>query len=158
MAPPPIFGRSVNPIPTGEGRLSTLITSGPSNIFHLPASLYTRSESYYYITSFTHLPIFSIFPIKNLIFSSLFFFRWTWGWLSNFCCCSWLRLYVWWQRRWHVRRCRGPLSGNFRFLWKNMFYGCHHYFYFPIPEALWNCMLRQGPMIRVCRSLGAIKD
>ena len=36
---PPIVGRSVNPIPTGEGRLSPPITTGPPNIFHLPASL-----------------------------------------------------------------------------------------------------------------------
>ena len=36
---PPIFGRSVNPIRTGEGRLSPPITTGPLNIFHLPASL-----------------------------------------------------------------------------------------------------------------------
>ena len=36
---PPILGRSVNPIPTGEGRLSPPITSGTPNIFHLPASL-----------------------------------------------------------------------------------------------------------------------
>ena len=38
-APPPIFGRSVNPIPTGEGRLSPPITTGTPNDFHLPASL-----------------------------------------------------------------------------------------------------------------------
>ena len=37
---PPIFGRSVNPIPTGEGRLYPLITTGTPNVFHLPASLY----------------------------------------------------------------------------------------------------------------------
>ena len=36
---PPIFGRSANPISTGEGRLSPPITTGPSNIFHLLASL-----------------------------------------------------------------------------------------------------------------------
>ena len=36
---PPIFGRSVNPIPTGEDRLSPPITTGTSNVFHLPASL-----------------------------------------------------------------------------------------------------------------------
>ena len=39
LAPPPIFGRSVNPIPTGEGRLSPSITTGTPNVFHLPASL-----------------------------------------------------------------------------------------------------------------------
>ena len=39
---PPIFGRSVNPIPTGEGRLSPPITTGTPNIFHLPASLPNR--------------------------------------------------------------------------------------------------------------------
>ena len=32
-------GRSVNPIPTGEGRLSPPIISGTPNVFHLPASL-----------------------------------------------------------------------------------------------------------------------
>ena len=37
--PPPIFGRSVNPITTGEGRLSPPITSGTPNVFHLPALL-----------------------------------------------------------------------------------------------------------------------
>ena len=36
---PPIFGRLVNPIPTGEGRLSPPITTGTPNFFHLPASL-----------------------------------------------------------------------------------------------------------------------
>ena len=30
--PPPIFGRAVNPIPTGEGRLSQPITTGTPNI------------------------------------------------------------------------------------------------------------------------------
>ena len=39
-APPhPIFGISVNPIATGEGRLSPPITTGTHNIFHLPVSL-----------------------------------------------------------------------------------------------------------------------
>ena len=37
--PLPIFGRSVNPIPTGEGRLSPPITTSTPNVFHLPASL-----------------------------------------------------------------------------------------------------------------------
>ena len=37
--PPPIFGRSVIPIPTGEGRLFPPITTGIPNVFHLPASL-----------------------------------------------------------------------------------------------------------------------
>ena len=36
---PPIFCRTVNPIRTGEGRLSPPITTGPPNVFHLPASL-----------------------------------------------------------------------------------------------------------------------
>ena len=35
----PIFDRSVNPISTGEGRLSPPITTGTPNVFHLPASL-----------------------------------------------------------------------------------------------------------------------
>ena len=38
---PPIFCRSVNPIQTREGRLSPPITTGPPNVFHLPASLQT---------------------------------------------------------------------------------------------------------------------
>ena len=37
---PPIFGGSVNPIPTGEGRLSPPITTGTPKVFHLPASLH----------------------------------------------------------------------------------------------------------------------
>ena len=37
--PSPIFGILVNPIPTGEGRLSPPITTGTPNVFHLPASL-----------------------------------------------------------------------------------------------------------------------
>ena len=37
--PPPIFGRSVNPIPTGEGRLFPPITTGTPNVFHLPSPL-----------------------------------------------------------------------------------------------------------------------
>ena len=36
---PPIFCRSVNPIWTGEGRLSPPITNGTPKVFHLPASL-----------------------------------------------------------------------------------------------------------------------
>ena len=36
---PPIFDRSVNPIPTGEGRLSPPITTDTPNVFHLLASL-----------------------------------------------------------------------------------------------------------------------
>jgi hypothetical protein len=39
-APHPIFGRSVNPIPIGEGRLSPPIITGTPNVFHLPAALY----------------------------------------------------------------------------------------------------------------------
>ena len=41
---PPIFGRSVNPIPTGEGRLSPPITPGTPNVFHLPASLHLNQS------------------------------------------------------------------------------------------------------------------
>ena len=35
----PIFGRSVNPIPSLEGRLFPSITTGTPNVFHLQASL-----------------------------------------------------------------------------------------------------------------------
>ena len=35
-----IFVRSLNPIPTGEGRLSPPITTGTPNVFYLPASLF----------------------------------------------------------------------------------------------------------------------
>ena len=45
LPPPPIFGRSVNPIPTGEGRLFPLITTGTPNVFHLPASLHRIKSS-----------------------------------------------------------------------------------------------------------------
>ena len=41
---PPIFDRSVNPIPTGEGRLSPPITTGTPNVFHLPASLHMHTR------------------------------------------------------------------------------------------------------------------
>ena len=37
-----IFGRSVNPIPTWEGKLSPHITTGTPNVFHLPLSLDQR--------------------------------------------------------------------------------------------------------------------
>ena len=38
-------GRSVNPIPTGEGRLSPSITTGTPNFFQLPASMqFTHSR------------------------------------------------------------------------------------------------------------------
>ena len=37
---PPIFCRSFNPIRTREVRLSPTITTGPPNVFHLPASLH----------------------------------------------------------------------------------------------------------------------
>ena len=36
---PPMFGRSFNPIPPGEDRLSPPITTGTLNVFHLPASM-----------------------------------------------------------------------------------------------------------------------
>ena len=36
---PPIFGRSVNPIPTGGGQIMPTISTGPPKVFHLPASL-----------------------------------------------------------------------------------------------------------------------
>ena len=36
---PKKFGRPVNPIPTGEGRLSPPITTGTPNVFYLTASL-----------------------------------------------------------------------------------------------------------------------
>ena len=36
---PPIFVRSVNPIPTREGSSSPHITNGTPNVFYLPASL-----------------------------------------------------------------------------------------------------------------------
>ena len=36
---PPIFGSSVNPIPTMGGRFCPPFTSGTPNVFHLPASL-----------------------------------------------------------------------------------------------------------------------
>ena len=35
----PIFCRAVNPIQTGGGRLSSPITTGTPNVFHLPAPL-----------------------------------------------------------------------------------------------------------------------
>ena len=41
---PPIVGRPVNPIPTGEGRLSPPVTPGTPNVFHLPASLHRELE------------------------------------------------------------------------------------------------------------------
>ena len=37
--PPPIFGRSVNPIQIGGGQIMPTITTGPPKVFHLPASL-----------------------------------------------------------------------------------------------------------------------
>ena len=36
---PPIFGRSVNPIPTGGGQIMPTISTGPPKVFHLLASL-----------------------------------------------------------------------------------------------------------------------
>ena len=39
---PPIFGKSVNPIPTGEGRLFPPNTTGTPNVFHLPALLHNK--------------------------------------------------------------------------------------------------------------------
>ena len=46
-APPPIFGRSVNPIPTRGDRFCLLFTTGTHNFFHLPASLkYSSSMSW----------------------------------------------------------------------------------------------------------------
>ena len=36
---PPIFGRSVNPIPTGGGQIMPTSTTGPPKVFHLSASL-----------------------------------------------------------------------------------------------------------------------
>jgi hypothetical protein len=53
----PIFRRSVNPIPTGEGRLSPPITTGTPNVFHLPASLMIENKlqpsPFFYIIKIT---------------------------------------------------------------------------------------------------------
>ena len=46
---PPIFGRLVNPIPTGEGRLSPPITTGTPNVFQLPASLTMQQTINYWV-------------------------------------------------------------------------------------------------------------
>ena len=62
-----IFGRSVNPIPIGEGRLSPPITTGTPNVFHLPASLYA-------IEKWTGNP--SILMLW-ILFSMWRFYRWT---------------------------------------------------------------------------------
>ena len=43
---PPIFGRSVNPITTGEGRLSPPITTGTPKFFYLPASLSHQTKAF----------------------------------------------------------------------------------------------------------------
>ena len=53
----PIFGRSVNPIQTGKGRLSPPITTGPLNVFHRPASL-LNSCQYHLIN---HLAVHQVF-------------------------------------------------------------------------------------------------
>ena len=45
---PPIFGRSVNPIPTMGGRFCPPFTRGTPNVFHLPASLHMYSVSHLY--------------------------------------------------------------------------------------------------------------
>ena len=39
IAPPPIFGRSIYPIPTGGARFCPPFTTGTPKFFHLPASL-----------------------------------------------------------------------------------------------------------------------
>ena len=62
---PPIFGRSVNPIPTEEGRLSPPITTGTPNVFHLSASL-TYSEQYD-LAPFSNTKMSLGFEIINLV-------------------------------------------------------------------------------------------
>ena len=57
---PPIFGRSVNPISTGEGRLSPPIATGPPNVFHLPASLMADVKKVY-----DDLMIITLYPLNN---------------------------------------------------------------------------------------------
>ena len=58
---PSIFGRSVNPIPTGKGRLSPPITTGTPNDFHLPASLWWLHHAGFFekLSLFNFLIIFS---------------------------------------------------------------------------------------------------
>ena len=84
----PIFGRSYNPIRTGEGRLSPPITTGPLNGFHLPASLDTIvnlllslyclyssfDEMYTIVSKYAHILFFSI-PIICLTLANIFIYR-----------------------------------------------------------------------------------
>ena len=71
-APPPIFGRSTNPIPTGEGRLSPPITTGTPNIFRLPYFSRTgitvfQTEKYISISILFHKYFGSIVKCQLLI-------------------------------------------------------------------------------------------
>ena len=50
----PIFGRSVNPIPTGKGRLCPPITNCTLKNIHLPASLDWIRKPYTYMKSLQH--------------------------------------------------------------------------------------------------------
>ena len=45
----PIIGKSVNPIQTGEGRLSPPITTGAPKVFHLLAALESMLIFYHFL-------------------------------------------------------------------------------------------------------------
>ena len=68
--PPPIFGRSVNPIPTGEGRFSLPITTCTPNVFHLPASL----KSIYHFPNLVYTFVEKVVPHVMSLSKRLYLF------------------------------------------------------------------------------------
>ena len=66
--PLPIFGRSNNPIPTGEGRLCPPITTGTPNNFQLPASL-TSTYIIIFEQKFQHFQTFIVYSENIYTFS-----------------------------------------------------------------------------------------
>ena len=73
---PPLFVRSVNPIRTGEDRLSPTITTGTPKVFHLPASLILSVKLTGVLNIFSALHCYPIGYIKSLhrytYFSSIY--------------------------------------------------------------------------------------
>ena len=100
LPPPQIFRRSVNPITTGEGRLSPPITSGTPKIFHLPTSLQVKSllKLHVYLSvigDLEHLEA-ALHNYKQYLVYTLHYFKWLqqdktnqtkftslWGWCAQ---------------------------------------------------------------------------
>ena len=67
-------GRSVNPIRTGEGRLSPPITTDPLNVFHLPAALLILYMHYSAVGPVLMLPMPHLYVVCTPPFRQFFIY------------------------------------------------------------------------------------